>query len=42
MEGVANVVRAVIEQFRHRATDPSSRPESARPVAVMARLFPLL
>lgn len=42
MAGVADVVRAVIAQFRHRATDPSSRPKGARPVAVMARLFPLL
>jgi len=42
MEGVADVVRAVIAQFRHRETNPSSRPEDAKPVAIMARLFPLL
>jgi DNA-binding transcriptional ArsR family regulator len=42
MEGVADVFRAVIAQFRHRETNPSSRPEGAEPVAIMARLFPLL
>ncbi|WP_232835869.1 winged helix-turn-helix domain-containing protein [Actinocorallia populi] len=42
MAGVADVVRAVIAQFRHRDTDPSSRPADAKPVAIMARLFPLL
>ncbi|MEO3784456.1 helix-turn-helix domain-containing protein [Actinocorallia sp. B10E7] len=40
--GVAEVIRAVIAQFRYRETTPSTRPEAARPVAVMARLFPLL
>ncbi len=42
MAGVAEVVRAVIDQFRHREDHPSARPEDAAPVAVMARLFPLL
>jgi hypothetical protein len=42
MTGVAEVIRAVIGQYRHREDTPSARPAEAAPVAVVARLFPLL
>lgn len=42
MTGVADVIRAVIGQYRHREDAPSARPAGAAPVAVVARLFPLL
>ncbi|WP_344242532.1 ArsR family transcriptional regulator [Actinocorallia libanotica] len=42
MAGMAEVVKALIAQFRHRETDRSSRPADAAAVAVLARLFPLL
>lgn len=42
MTGVADVIRAVIGQYRHREDVPSARPAGAAPVAVVARLFPLL
>jgi len=42
MAGMAEVVRALIGQYRHREDRPAARPAGAVPVAVVARLFPLL
>jgi hypothetical protein len=42
MAGLADVVRALIAQYRYRDAAPSARPAEAAPVAVVARLFPLL
>jgi predicted ArsR family transcriptional regulator len=42
MAGMAAVIRALIEQYRHREDRPAARPAGAAPVAVVARLFPLL
>jgi hypothetical protein len=42
MTGLANVIRALIAQYRHREASPSARPAAAAPVAVVSRLFPLL
>jgi hypothetical protein len=42
MAGLADVVRALIAQYRHRDAAPSARPAQAAPVAIVARLFPLL
>jgi len=42
MAGMAEVVRALIAQYRHSEARPSARPPDAAPVAVLARLFPLL
>jgi hypothetical protein len=42
MTGMANVIRALIAQYRHRETRPSERPPGAAPVAIVSRLFPLL
>jgi hypothetical protein len=42
MAGMAEVVRALIAQYRHREDRPAARPPDAAPVAVVARLFPLL
>jgi predicted ArsR family transcriptional regulator len=42
MAGMAEVVRALIAQYRHREDRPAARPADAAPVAVVARLFPLL
>jgi predicted ArsR family transcriptional regulator len=42
MAGLAGVIKALIAQYQHRDTAPSARPAQAAPVAVMARLFPLL
>jgi predicted ArsR family transcriptional regulator len=42
MAGMAEVVRALIAQYRHREDRPAARPADAVPVAVVARLFPLL
>ncbi len=42
MAGMAQVVRALIAQYRHREDRPAARPADAAPVAVVARLFPLL
>jgi len=39
---MAEVVRALIAQYRHREDRPSARPPDAAPVAVVARVFPLL
>ena len=42
MAGMAEVIRALLAQFRHREVRPAARPPEAVPVAVVARLFPLL
>ena len=42
MAGMAEVIRALIAQYRHREASPAARPPEAAPVAVVARLFPLL
>jgi Helix-turn-helix domain len=42
MAGMAEVIRALIAQYRHREDRPAARPAEAAPVAVVARLFPLL
>jgi len=42
MAGLAGVIRALIAQYRHREDRPAARPPDAAPVAVVARLFPLL
>jgi hypothetical protein len=42
MAGMAEVIRALIGQYQHREDRPSARPAGAAPVAVVARLFPLL
>ena len=42
MAGMAEVIRAVIAQYRHREARPTARPPEAAPVAIVARLFPLL
>jgi Helix-turn-helix domain len=42
MTGMAKVIRALIAQYRHREDRPAARPPDAAPVAVVARLFPLL
>jgi DNA-binding transcriptional ArsR family regulator len=42
MAGMAEVIRALIGQYRHREDRPAARPPEAAPVAVVARLFPLL
>jgi len=42
MAGMAEVIRALIAQYRHREARPAARPPEAAPVAVVARLFPLL
>jgi predicted ArsR family transcriptional regulator len=42
MAGMAEVIRALIAQYRHRESRPAARPPEAGPVAVVARLFPLL
>jgi hypothetical protein len=42
MAGMAEVIRALLAQYRHRETRPAARPPEAAPVAVVARLFPLL
>ena len=42
MAGMAEVIRVLIAQYRHREARPAARPPEAAPVAVVARLFPLL
>src|SRR5260370_26036040 len=42
MAGMAEVIRALLAQYRHREARPAARPPEAAPVAVVARLFPLL
>ena len=42
MSGMAEVIRALIGQYRYREDRPAQRPTGAAPVVVVARLFPLL
>ena len=42
MAAMGDAIRSVIELFRHRETMPAARPVDAAPVAVVARLFPML
>ena len=42
LAGTAEVIRALIAQYRHREDQPAARPAGAAPVAVVTRLFPLL
>jgi Helix-turn-helix domain len=42
MAGMAEVIRALIGQYRYREDRPGARPRGVAPVAVVARLFPLL
>jgi Helix-turn-helix domain len=42
LAGTAEVIRALIAQYRHREDRPAARPADAAPVAIVARLFPLL
>ena len=42
MAGMAEVIRALLAQYRYREVRPAARPPQAAPVAVVARLFPLL
>ena len=37
-----DAVRSLVALFRHRETQPASRPAGTAPVAVVARLFPML
>ncbi|MBD0693121.1 helix-turn-helix domain-containing protein [Streptomyces sp. CBMA123] len=39
---VGAAVRQLLARYRDRDTDPGARPAGARPVAAVARLFPLL
>ncbi|WP_228717969.1 winged helix-turn-helix domain-containing protein [Kitasatospora acidiphila] len=39
---VADSVRRLLAEFQHREADPANRPATARPVAAITRLFPLL
>jgi predicted ArsR family transcriptional regulator len=42
MAGMAEVIHALLAQYRRREVRPAARPPEAAPVAVVARLFPLL
>jgi predicted ArsR family transcriptional regulator len=42
MAAMGDAIRSVIALFRHRETEPAARPADAAPVAVVARLFPML
>ncbi|MFJ9691715.1 helix-turn-helix domain-containing protein [Kitasatospora sp. NPDC101183] len=42
LAAVGEAVRRLLAPYRHRDTDPAARPADARPVAAVARLFPLL
>lgn len=42
LRGVGAVIRAEIARYRSREQSPAHRPPGAEPVAVVARLFPLL
>ena len=42
MAAMGGAIRSVIDLFRHRETMPAARPADAAPVAVVARLFPML
>jgi hypothetical protein len=42
LTGVGNAIRDLLAEYRQRDDRPASRPPGAAPVAVVARLFPLL
>ncbi|MHA6764069.1 ArsR/SmtB family transcription factor [Streptacidiphilus sp. PAMC 29251] len=42
LTAVADAVRQTLANYRAREHDPAARPEGARPVALITRLFPLL
>ncbi|MET9218114.1 winged helix-turn-helix domain-containing protein [Streptomyces sp. NPDC003300] len=42
MAAVADAIRQTLARYRDREPNPAVRPAAARPVAVVARLFPLL
>jgi predicted ArsR family transcriptional regulator len=42
LTAMGDAIRSVIALFRHRETVPAARPADAAPVAVVARLFPML
>ncbi|MFC9397507.1 winged helix-turn-helix domain-containing protein [Streptomyces sp. NPDC057027] len=42
MSRVANVIRRALEPYQDREQRPLARPDGARPVALITRLFPLL
>lgn len=42
LTALGSAVRALLTQYRHRESRPETRPPGAAPVAVVARLFPLL
>ncbi|MEV7927460.1 winged helix-turn-helix domain-containing protein [Kitasatospora sp. NPDC088779] len=42
LAAVGEAVRQVLARYRDREADPAGRPADARPVAAVARLFPLL
>jgi predicted ArsR family transcriptional regulator len=42
MAAMGEAIRSMITLFRHRETLPAARPSDAAPVAVVARLFPML
>jgi predicted ArsR family transcriptional regulator len=42
MAAMGDAIRSMITLFRHRETQPTARPADAAPVAVVARLFPML
>jgi hypothetical protein len=42
LTALAGKLRAVVDAYRHRTTDPAHRPAGSAPVAAVARVFPLL
>ena len=42
LTAIGDAIRELIGQYRHRESRPAARPPGAAPVAVVARLFPLL
>ncbi|MFJ2810191.1 winged helix-turn-helix domain-containing protein [Kitasatospora sp. NPDC087271] len=42
LAAVGEAVRQVLARYRDREADPADRPAGARPIAAVARLFPLL
>lgn len=42
LTAVGEEVRRLLARYRDREADPTARPAGARPVAAVARLFPLL
>jgi hypothetical protein len=42
MSAVAEAIRQTLARYQDREQQPAARPRTARPVALIARLFPLL